>query len=660
MASCGFSSIVSCLVLICFRYLATQATDPAYILHFCPQVINFTSTNTYESNLITLLSNLSSSINSSYANGFRTSESGRGPDIVYGVFLCRGDMSMDNCRNCVRFAAKDILDRCDARKEAIVWYDECMLHYSNVNFFGSGETWPAMPYWNPNSSNNPNNMDFGSIGLIYTLIDRAQRSDKLYAADQLENASIERYGMVQCTRDIDANACGTCLNNLTNRIGDCCKGKVGWRVLGASCYLRYEKYPFFNGTFVKTQGTGATGKGKVRTTAVFATVPAVVLTFLIGLCCYFSYRRRRVRKDAMSSGEIKGKTHGPLLDGGIMDSENSNNDQGMNYVSLQTVIAATNGFSDDNKLGEGGFGPVYKGKLPSGMDVAIKRLSRKSSQGLTEFKNELILIIKLQHKNLVRLLGYCMEGDEKLLIYEFMPNKSLDAFLFDSHKCKELDWEKRMKIVHGTTKGLQYLHEDSRLKIIHRDLKAGNILLDDEMNPKISDFGTARIFQCKQVEDSTDRIVGTFGYRSPEYALGGMISEKLDIYSFGVLMLEIISGKKVTRFFHKGKKHSLVSYAWECWIETEGLNLVDEALEGSYSPTEVTRCVHVALLCTQDNPTERPAISQIAYMLSNDKELPQPKQPMFTYCNALRNDQHSTSEDVYSINEATLTAIQGR
>ncbi|KAL1212028.1 G-type lectin S-receptor-like serine/threonine-protein kinase [Cardamine amara subsp. amara] len=345
-----------------------------------------------------------------------------------------------------------------------------------------------------------------------------------------------------------------------------------------------------------------------------------------------------------------------LLEGSIIDDDGEQ----ICHLNLGDIMAATNAFSDENKLGEGGFGPVYKGKLPNGMDVAIKRLSKHSSQGLTEFKNEVILIIKLQHKNLVRLLGYCVEGDEKLLIYEYMPNKSLDVLLFDSLKCRELDWEKRMKIINGTTRGLQYLHEDSRHRIIHRDLKASNILLDDEMNPKISDFGTARIFGCKQIDDSTQRIVGTFGYMSPEYALGGVISEKSDIYSFGVLLLEIISGKKATRFVHNDQKYSLVAYAWESWCETEGVSIIDEALCGFYSLKEVMSCVHIALLCVQDHPKDRPTISQIVYMLSNDNNLPIPKQP--TFSNVLTGDQQSGSSKLsaFSINEATQTEIEAR
>ncbi|CAN6850313.1 unnamed protein product [Brassica oleracea] len=331
--------------------------------------------------------------------------------------------------------------------------------------------------------------------------------------------------------------------------------------------------------------------------------------------------------------------------------------EGMCDLSLHTIIRATSGFSEDCKIGEGGFGPVYKAKLPNGVDVAIKRLSKRSNQGLNEFKNEVDLVNRLQHRNLVRLLGHCVEEDEKLLIYEYMSNKSLDGFLFDSIKSRELDWKKRMNIINGTTRGLQYLHEDSHLKIIHRDLKSSNILLDDEMNPKISDFGTARIFDCKQIDDNTQRIIGTYGYMSPEYGWGGIISEKSDIYSFGVLLLEIISGKKANKFVHNDH-NSLINYAWQSWCDTKGVSIVDEALGDSYSSKEAMRCTHIALLCVQDHPKDRPTISQIGYMFNNDYHLQYPKQPTFT--NALNKDQRLMSHCAFSMNEATQTTMEGR
>ncbi|KAA8541809.1 hypothetical protein F0562_022961 [Nyssa sinensis] len=205
----------------------------------------------------------------------------------------------------------------------------------------------------------------------------------------------------------------------------------------------------------------------------------------------------------------------------------------LQLYSFESIAAATDNFSSVHKLGEGGFGPVYKGKLLNGQEIAIKRLSRSSGQGLVEFKNEIKLIAKLQHTNLVRLLGCCIQGEEKLLIYEYMPNKSLDAFLFDPDRRNLLSWRKRLSIIEGIIQGLIYLHKYSRLKVIHRDLKASNILLDSEMNPKISDFGMARIFDLNDSEAKTRRIVGTYGYMSPEYAMKGIISMKTDVFSFG-------------------------------------------------------------------------------------------------------------------------------
>ncbi|CAI9087669.1 OLC1v1021801C2 [Oldenlandia corymbosa var. corymbosa] len=245
--------------------------------------------------------------------------------------------------------------------------------------------------------------------------------------------------------------------------------------------------------------------------------------------------------DPIKSGELSADFSGP-------DDLNVEGQQGsgteLALFSFSSVVAATNNFSDRNKLGQGGFGLVYKGELPGGQNIAVKRLSGKSGQGLEEFKTEITLIAKLQHRNLVRLLGCCIDGDEKLLLYEYMPNKSLDSFLFDPVKQKQLGWRTRFRIIEGIARGLLYLHRDSRLRIIHRDLKASNILLDEEMNPKISDFGMARIFGGNQNEASTNRVVGTYGYMAPEYAMEGLFSVKTDVYSFGILLLEIVTGRR--------------------------------------------------------------------------------------------------------------------
>nr|XP_043620436.1 G-type lectin S-receptor-like serine/threonine-protein kinase At4g27290 isoform X4 [Erigeron canadensis] len=329
--------------------------------------------------------------------------------------------------------------------------------------------------------------------------------------------------------------------------------------------------------------------------------------------------------------------------------------------SFSTIEKATASFSPDNKLGEGGFGPVYKGILEGG-EIAVKRLSNTSSQGLDEFKNEVICISKLQHRNLVKLLGCSIEGEEKLLIYEYMPNGSLDLFIFDKIRSTILDWTTRFHIIEGIARGLLYLHQDSRLRIIHRDLKASNILLDLDMNPKISDFGIARSFGGNENEANTERVVGTYGYMSPEYALDGLFSTKSDVFSFGVLVLEIISGKRNRGFIHSDHSNNLIGHAWTMHNESRSLELVDTNLQEAMNPSQVSRSIVVALLCVQQSPDDRPNMSSVVRMLGNELgALQNPKQPaFFTERNIIGGNSSSSTNATSSTNYLTVTEVVAR
>ncbi|GMP75330.1 hypothetical protein CsSME_00032464 [Camellia sinensis var. sinensis] len=359
-----------------------------------------------------------------------------------------------------------------------------------------------------------------------------------------------------------------------------------------------------------------------------------------------------------------------LAEGRFDGDYKSGNLQGEKHVKLQDfpsikldlIYAATKHFSEENKLGQGGFGPVYKGILPDGKEIAVKRLSRASGQGLQEFKNEVTLIARLQHRNLVRLLCCCLEGNESLLIYEYMPYKSLDVFIFDSTKGAELDWKRRILVINGIARGILYLHEDSRLRIIHRDLKASNVLLDHEMNPKISDFGMARIFGGNQSEANTNRVVGTYGYMSPEYAMERLFSVKSDVFSFGVLLLEIISGKRNGGFYLSEHGYSLLNFAWKLWCEGQGLEMIDPLLVQSCVAVEALKCIHIGLLCVQENPADRPTMSSIVVMLESDTvTLPRPTRPAFSIGRlTLKSAQSLPNVNAFSVNEVTLSNVSPR
>ncbi|XP_073004172.1 G-type lectin S-receptor-like serine/threonine-protein kinase At1g11300 isoform X2 [Typha latifolia] len=403
---------------------------------------------------------------------------------------------------------------------------------------------------------------------------------------------------------------------------------------GENLYLRLAGY-----------GSGGRRKeGVIISITVFGTI-------ILISCIYFVWKYR----DKILCVRKKDKLEKRLVNYQRSNAEFAENISGSNefgegnpgqglqlpLINFESIVVATDNFSDSHKLGQGGFGKVYKGKLHGEQQVAVKRLIRGSGQGIEEFKNEVVLIAKLQHRNLVRLLGCCIQGEEKLLVYEYMPNKSLDYFLFDSTRKSTLDWKTRFKIIKGIGRGLLYLHQDSRLTIIHRDLKASNVLLDEDMNPKISDFGMARIFGDNQDQANTNRVVGTYGYMSPEYAMEGLFSVKSDIYSFGVLLLEI---------------------AWKLWNEEKANEFTDESIAENCSVHEALRCIHVGLLCVQDHPNDRPTMSSVIFMLENEIAIhQQPSQPFFT-CqrNVDEHNQRIHNVESLSTNNVTLTMVEGR
>ncbi|GAB4826876.1 Cysteine-rich receptor-like protein kinase 10, variant 2 [Ancistrocladus abbreviatus] len=429
--------------------------------------------------------------------------------------------------------------------------------------------------------------------------------------------------------------------------------------------MRFEIYPFYSITagppletpppLLSSPAFPAAGGGKKSSSGkviVAIVVPAVAVMLVLVIALAICLQKRKTKK---------------MYEVGNADTTASEDFTPVNSLQydLGTLQAATNNFSNDNKIGQGGFGAVYKGMLTSGQEIAIKRLSASSVQGVEQFKNEAVLVAKLQHRNLVRLLGFCLAGAEKLLVYEFVPNKSLDHFLFDPKKQGLLEWSRRYKIILGIARGMLYLHEDSQLRIIHRDLKASNVLLDTDMNPKISDFGMARIFGVDQTQANTNKVVGTFGYMSPEYAMHGHFSMKSDVYSFGILILEIICGQRNSSFYHSSYG-DLLSYAWKLWIEGMPLEFMDPSLRDSYSSQEVRRCIHIGLLCVDDDIDERPTMASIVLMLnSQSTTMPVPRRPTFFSRGRMDrspafSDQSTSKSAPWSANDVSITEIDPR
>ncbi|KAK9070625.1 hypothetical protein SSX86_011027 [Deinandra increscens subsp. villosa] len=376
--------------------------------------------------------------------------------------------------------------------------------------------------------------------------------------------------------------------------GTCCvpnQGTIGPLISAISATPNFT--PTVNNTPPSTKKNNRTGL------IVGILVPIAVVSFLSLLALYIIRQRRKKQDTTDNYEEFLGIDAKPYT---------------FAYGDLRD---ATGDFGTENKLGEGGFGPVYKGTLDDGRVIAVKQLSVASHQGKSQFIAEIATISAVQHRNLVKLYGCCIDGEKRLLVYEYLENKSLDQALFGEKKLS-LSWATRFEICLGVARGLAYLHEESRIRVIHRDVKASNVLLDSDLNPKISDFGLAKLYDDKKTHMST-RVAGTIGYLAPEYAMRGHLTEKADVFGFGVVALEIISGRPNCDSSLEDEKIYLLEWAWNLHEANSELELVDEELS-EFDENEIKRVIKVALLCTQTSPMQRPSMSRVVAMISGDIE----------------------------------------
>ncbi|CAN6219107.1 unnamed protein product [Urochloa humidicola] len=608
---------------------------------------NYSAGSAYADTTLQLISDLRANASASPALFASGSASTSAAGTVYGLLLCRGDMSSSDCFDCGTRAVQDVESICNRTRDAALVYNQCYVRVAASDFLASTNNSGLVYLLNVNNISRGVDVaayDAAVTRLLNATARRAvEQSPIMFATGQLVGMDPRVpniWSMAQCAGDLSPAQCRRCLDDLVavwwNGSGFPLN-VIGARIAGSRCNLRSELGKmFYSGSpMVKLQMNGeaavpapapstvpvpaTTGGSKSNSAGKLLGIilPIVFVTVVAAITLYIC----NVRKKRRSRGtKLPRPTHT------VEDFESIKS----TLLSLASLRVATNNFDESNKLGEGGFGAVYKGDL-SGQEVAVKRMSKGSDQGLEELRNELVLVAKLHHKNLVRLEGFCLEEGERLLVYEYMANKSLDTILFDPEEKRLLDWRKRFNIIEGIARGLQYLHEDSQNKIVHRDMKASNVLLDADMNPKIGDFGLARLFGEDQTRDVTSRIVGTFGYMSPEYVLRGQYSTKSDVFSFGILVIEIVTGLRNTGHYFDEQNEDIISIVWRHWSEGRIAEMIDDSLGRNYSEAEVLKCVNIGLLCLQQNPVDRPTMSDVMVMLNGDatSSLPPAARPTF-------------------------------
>ncbi|XP_038892180.1 cysteine-rich receptor-like protein kinase 3 [Benincasa hispida] len=574
---------------------------------------------------------------------------GTGNTTVYAFGECMNDLTQSDCDLCFAQMKTQIL-RCLpfqlATRGGRLFYDGCYIRYDYYNFFNESLSGVDRNICGKlDYSGNRTIFSDNAMKLARNLSVVAPKNNG-FAVGLVDFGNVSVYGSGQCWKFVKGGSCSKCLVDAAKEIGSC-PPKTEGRVLNAGCYFRYSTERFyFNST-----ATAAGGNGSRRLAIILASISAAVATALIISTVVFCARRRVVRK------RKEKKQLGPLV--AIVNKSKLN-------FSYETLERATNYFDQSNKLGQGGSGSVYKGTLSDGRVVAIKRLFFNTRQWVDHFFNEVNLISGIRHKNLVGLLGCSITGPESLLVYEYVPNQSLHDYLFGNKNVQPLSWESRFKIVLGTAEGLAYLHEESNVKIIHRDIKLSNILLDNDFTPKIADFGLARLLPEDKTHIST-AIAGTLGYMAPEYVVRGKLSEKADVYSFGVFAIEVITGRRNNHFFQDST--SILQKVWNLYGEGRLYAVVDPILAGDHPRDKASQLLQIGLVCVQAYADLRPSMSMVVKMLTANYEIPQPKQPPYLHPSSgnmkPQNSSDSSNPNLYynsrsSQNSMTQSIIDPR
>ncbi|CAM0901446.1 unnamed protein product [Alopecurus aequalis] len=578
--------------------------------------------------------------------------------MVFGLIMCYVDRDLTECQMCLAGAVAGIQKACPFSREVRACYDACLLRYSNESFYSVADL--TYPFWvrarqepilyvTDNASMNGTRWE-----LITQLAGEATRSQLRLSNGSLEymdsqGQSHVMYGLAQCTRDLNASECSRCLTYYVKKLPDLLPDNAYGTIKGYSCYVAYQvdrelgitilpapaELPSTIPPLPSTTPPPSTSPppppppagGTTAMVRVVTVGTTVVVVISASLCMWFLLRRRR-RKAMARQQELD------IFDEQPMEEEEFEKGAGPKRFRYNELAVATNYFSDEEKLGEGGFGSVYRGYLKEAdLHVAVKRISKGSQQGKKEYAAEVKIISRLRHRNLVQLIGWCHGGDELLLVYELMPNGSLDAHI---HSAKStLPWPLRHEIVLGLGSALVYLHQDWEQCVLHRDIKPSNLMLDESFNVKLGDFGLASLVNHGQGSHTT-KIAGTKGYMDPaECMITGRASTESDVYSFGVVVLEIVCGRRpilVLRGNEAITMH-LVQWVWDLYGTGRILDAADARLNGEFDGQEMECVMLAALWCTHPDMSLRPSIREAVNVMRFEAPLPSlpTKMPVATF-----------------------------